>query len=133
MNLSRSALMDSIQAESLKADIDGLLTLGSLPVAVVFSTPTSATVFNLATGAVSRVTDDDTFIGWRSALSQKEVNDTDGAKSGDSYLLITQASVSTAPTVDSFCTIDSLRHKVVSPVETPPLSSHYKMRVRVHA
>ena len=133
MNLSRSALMSDIQAESLKADINGLLTLGSLPVAVVFSTPTSATVFDLGTGAVTRLTDDDTFIGWRAVLSQKEVNDTDGAKSGDAWLLILQESVSTPPTLDSFCTIDSARHKVVSPVETPPLSSHYKMRVRVHA
>tara|TARA_R110000751_G_scaffold37567_4_gene90957 strand:+ start:1307 stop:1708 length:402 start_codon:yes stop_codon:yes gene_type:complete len=133
VNLTRSALMDDVAAASLTADIDGLLTLGALPVAVSFSTPTGATTINLATGAVSRTLDTDTITGWRAALSVKEVGNVDGAKSGDAWLLIMQADVSTVPTLDSFATIAGARHKVVSPVEIPPLSSHYKMRVRVHA
>lgn len=133
MNLANSAMMDAIAAASLTADIDGLLKLGTLPVSVAFSTPTGATTINLATGAVSRTLDTDTFTGWRAALSLKEVGDIDGAKSGDAWLLIMQADVSTVPSLDSFATIAGARHKVVSPVEIPPLSSHYRMRVRVHA
>ena len=132
MNLPASGLMDAVQAASLTSDIDGLLTLGALPVSVTFSTPTGDTVINLSSGAVSRTTTDDSITGYLSALSSREVAEMDGAVAGDLWLLVIQADLSEAPSLDSFAVADSKRYKVLT-VETPPLSSHYRMRVRVHA
>ncbi len=132
MNLPTSGLMDAVQAASLTSDIDGLLTLGALKVSVAFSTPNSDTVINLSTGDVSRTTTDDTVDGHLSALSSREVAEMDGAVAGDLWLLVMQADLTEPPSLDSYATANSKRYKVLT-VETPPLSSHYRMRVRVHA
>lgn len=132
MNLPHSGLMDAVQAASLTSDIDGLLTLGVPPVSVDFSTPSSDTVIDWSTGAVSRTTTDDSITGYLSALTSREVAEMDGAVAGDLWLLVMQADLTEPPSLDSYATANSKRYKVLT-VETPPLSSHYRMRVRVHA
>lgn len=132
MNLAKSALLDDVAEASLTADVDGLLTLGAAPVSVVMETPTTTTTANWTTGALSRTAQSDSLTAFLAPLTAKEVEAIPLALASDSWLLMPKVSVTVAPTPDSWATIGTDRWKVES-VDTPPLSTHYRMRVRVHA
>lgn len=132
MNLSKSALLDGVAEASLTADVDGLLTMGAAPQAVVFATDDGGVALNVATGAYTRTTTTDNLTGFLSPLTSKEIEQTPGALVGDAWLLFPIADVTVPPEVHSRATIDGVVWEVLK-VGVPPLSTHYRLWVRAHA
>ena len=134
MNLSRSALMDDVAETSFAADVDGIVTLGALPVAMTVKTPNGGTAIDRSTGLRTVATDDDSVTGFLAALSTQQIGETPGALLGDSWLLLVKADLSVPPTVDSWATATDTgtRYKVLAVID-PALNSHYRLHVRAHA
>lgn len=126
MNTIGAGVMDDIALAGLVVDVEALIGDTTTATSITWH-PQGTRSWDPATGTVSYSGTTETLTGWYGPLSQREIANTQGARTGDVRVLLAASDVT--PKVDDVFRIDTALYTVYA-LEDSPLSTHHVLYAR---